>query len=67
MNSKLTEEEQRELAEWLEKTDKDNREAFLLALAEFALARPRFDHALGLIAEEIFGRALFEQFKRLAR
>jgi hypothetical protein len=68
---KLTDAELREMADWmadwLERTNKENREGFLLALAELALARPRFDHSLGLIADELFGRELFEQFKRLGR
>src|SRR4029077_11260661 len=64
---KLTDAELREMADWLERTNKENREGFLLALAELALARPRFDHSLGLIADEMFGRALFEQVNRLGR
>lgn len=63
LTPKLTDAELREMAEWIEKTNKGDRESFMLALAELALSRPRFDHSLGLIADELHGRALFEQFK----
>jgi hypothetical protein len=62
---KLTDAEIAELADWLKRNSKRERESYLLALAELALARPRFDHSLGLIADEVHGRALFEQFKKL--
>ena len=53
--------------------DASDRQMVLLALAELALSRPGWDHALGEIAEHfstpapeaISGRELFDQFKRL--
>ena len=64
---KLTNAELVEMAECIEEANKGDRESFLQALAELALSCPRFDHSLGLLADELHGRALFEQFKRLTR
>jgi len=36
-----------------------------MALAALALLRPGFDSALGLIADQLNGREMFERFKAL--
>lgn len=44
--------------------EEGNRQLVLLAIAELALSRPGFDHALGLIADQLGGREMFDGFKR---
>jgi len=44
--------------------EEGNRQLVLLAIAELALSRPGFDDALGLIADQLGGRAIFNDLKR---
>jgi hypothetical protein len=58
-------ENEKEFQEAIAKIEEGDRQMVLLALAELSLSRPGWDDALGRIADQIFGRELFEQFKRL--
>jgi hypothetical protein len=47
--------------------DESQRQMILLAIARLAVERPGWDWTLGELAQQLKGRALFEDFKQLKR
>jgi hypothetical protein len=45
--------------------EEGDRQLVLLAIAELSLSRPGWDYALGLIADQLQGREMYDEFKRL--
>ena len=49
------------------KLREEDRQMVLLSLALCSLKNPGFDYSVGLIADQLNGREMFESFKRLNR